>query len=89
MINNWKLWLEEFQEINKEVNKEKYIKETARRLLVFTEGFMFKVISTSNEEIQSKDVQEIISKIRNENLESMRIQMKQKMKQKIKENKNG
>jgi len=42
-IHNLNFWEEEFGVINKEILEKGATRETARRLLIFTEGFMYKI----------------------------------------------
>ena len=68
MINNFDIWKEEFDEICKlEMEKGEVDKELARRFLIFTEGFLYKVSGLKKEEMTT-DVIGILNEIRQKNL---------------------
>ena len=68
MIDNFNIWKEEYDEICKlEMEKGQADKSIARRLLIFTEGFLYKVVSLTKEEM-TPDVIRILTKIREKNL---------------------
>lgn len=65
--DNWEIWKEEYDEICKlELERGKADKEIARRLLIFTEGFMYKILSTDTDKLSPKSLK-ILNEIREKN----------------------
>lgn len=71
MLDSWAIWKEEFDEINKIELKKEENRELARRLLIFTEGFMYKLIATNPIDLTKKSLK-ILMEIREKNLEMMK-----------------
>lgn len=67
MVDSWKIWKEEFDAIAQQEMEEGITKESARRLLIFTEGFMMKVFKEGIENL-SDETMEILMQIREKNL---------------------
>lgn len=65
-FNTWKIWKEEFDEICRLELEGGINKKGARRLLIFTEGFMFKVSSTNTNELDLESLN-ILKEIRKKN----------------------
>ena len=71
MANNFEIWLEEYKAITKAQLKNGFNRANARRILIWTEGFMHKTMGNVPEENTDKDM-EIIAEIRKLNLEQLK-----------------
>lgn len=67
IIKNWDIWKEEFDEICKIELDSGMNEDLARRLLIFTEGFMYKILGMKKEDF-TPEINIILNKIREKNL---------------------
>lgn len=74
LLTDWKIWKEEYDAIAtqelKEIKKGKHSKATARRMLIWTEGFMLKALTIDINEMTEED-KKILSELRIKNLEML------------------
>jgi len=56
-VDSWEIWKEEYDEICRlELEKGEATKELARRFLIWTEGFVLKVLNTNMMELSEKNL---------------------------------
>jgi len=58
-----RIYEEEFDEIEKQMEIEGATKQTSRRMLIFTEAFMFTIIQTKKEEVDD-EARKILKRLR-------------------------